>query len=47
MFRTEDPIFNEIYIAFFDYDNRFEKNYVVYKRTIERNLRPKQPREEV
>jgi hypothetical protein len=47
MFRTEGPIFNEICIAYFDYDNRFEKNYVVYKRTFGRNLRPKQHREEV
>jgi len=47
LFRLEDPTFNDYNYAYFHCGHIFEKDYVVYKRTFERNLRTKQPREEV
>jgi len=47
MFRPENPIFCDYNYVYFHCGHIFGKDYVVYKRTFERNLRPKQPREEV
>jgi hypothetical protein len=47
MFRPENPIFNDYNYAHFQCGYIFEKDYVVYKQTFERDLRTKQPREEV